>query len=73
MTIAPLTAPSPLDPARKGTTEMLHYEVLARTRIREAEPFAHHHRVARQLRSSRRWHRLAKWAKQKAERAERSL
>jgi hypothetical protein len=72
MTTAPLTTPSPPAPARKGTTAMLHYEALARTRIREAEQFAHH-RVARQLRTSQRWRRLATWAQQKAERAERSL
>ncbi|MBP2329117.1 hypothetical protein JOF56_009502 [Kibdelosporangium banguiense] len=52
---------------------MLLYEVLARTQMREAEQFAHHHRMARELRSSRRWRRLATWAQQKAERAERSL
>ncbi|MBP2329565.1 hypothetical protein JOF56_009950 [Kibdelosporangium banguiense] len=76
MTIAPLNTPSTFDPAWKGTNEMyemLLYEILARTRMREAEQFAHHHRVARRLHSSRRWCRLAKWAKQKAERAERSL
>lgn len=73
MTIAPLTTPSPSHPARKGTTEMLPYEDLARTRTREAERFAHHHRTARLLRSSRRWHRLARWAKQKAERIESPL
>lgn len=48
---------------------MLHYEVLARTRMPEAELVAHYHRVARQLRSSRRWRRLATWAQQKAERS----
>jgi hypothetical protein len=72
MTIAPSNMPSPFDPAWKGTTEMLLYEVLARTRMREAERFARQHRVARQLRSSRRWRWLARWATQKAERAERS-
>ncbi|SMD26476.1 hypothetical protein [Kibdelosporangium aridum] len=73
MTIALLNTPPPFDPVQKGTTEMLLYEVLARTRMREAERFAHHHRVAHQLCSSRRWRRLERWAKQKAERAERSL
>jgi hypothetical protein len=73
MTIAPLNTLSTFDPARKGISEMLLYETLARTRTRETERFAHHHRTARLLRSSRRWHRLAKWAKQKAEQAESSL
>jgi hypothetical protein len=52
---------------------MLYYEDLARIQMREPERFAHHHRVARRLRSSRRWRQLATWAGQQAERAERSL
>jgi hypothetical protein len=49
---------------------MLLYEDLARARMRDAERFAHHHRTVRLLRSGRGWRRLARWTKQKAERAE---
>jgi hypothetical protein len=54
----------------KGSNDMLVHEALARMRMREAEQAAHEYRQARRVASARRWHRLAKWAARRAERAE---
>ncbi|MBP2329561.1 hypothetical protein JOF56_009946 [Kibdelosporangium banguiense] len=52
---------------------MLPYEDLVRTRMYEAEQLASRQRLARLLRSHRRWQRAAKRATRRLERTERSL
>ena len=57
----------------RGVREMLLYEILARTRMREAEEAAHRHRMARLLVARRRWARLARYAAERADRAHRLI
>lgn len=51
----------------QGSTQMLMYEHLARSRMREAEQAARKHRLARGLIRTRRWERVSTWAAQRAE------
>jgi hypothetical protein len=53
----------------QGTRQMLIYEHLARSRMREAEQVARAQRLVRQLNTARRWERVAKWAAKRASRA----
>lgn len=62
----------PIPPNRLalGGREMLLYEALARTRMREAEETARQIRLVRRLVASRRWTRVARYAAARAERAQ---
>ncbi|MGW5055235.1 hypothetical protein [Actinokineospora sp. NPDC004072] len=51
------------------STQMLIYEHLARSRMREAEQAARKHRLVRGLLRTRRWERVSNWAAQRAENA----
>ncbi|GAA4420564.1 hypothetical protein GCM10023148_20500 [Actinokineospora soli] len=53
----------------EGNTQMLMYEHLARSRMREAEQAARKHRLVRGLIRARRWERVSAWAAQRAESA----
>lgn len=52
-----------------GAREMLLYEALARSRMREAEEAARRNRMARNLVAVRRWTWLARYATKRAEQA----
>jgi hypothetical protein len=52
----------------QGVSEMLLYEVLIRTRIREAEENARRQRQVRHLVAGQRWAWLARYAARRAER-----
>jgi hypothetical protein len=62
-----------LGTTNRGAREMLLYEILARTRMREAEEAARRHRMARLLVVRRRWARLARYAAERADRAQRLM
>lgn len=51
----------------RGNTQMLIYEHLARSRMREAEQAARKHRLVRGIIRTRRWARVSTWAAQRAE------
>ena len=48
---------------------MLLYEMLVRARMRDDQRCASQERLARRLAAARRWHRLARYADQRARRA----
>jgi len=48
---------------------MLLYEMLVRARMRDDQRRASQERLARRLAAARRWHRLARYADQRARRA----
>ncbi|HEY2766407.1 MAG TPA: hypothetical protein VGJ13_20705 [Pseudonocardiaceae bacterium] len=52
---------------------MLLHEILARTRMREDQQRASQARLAGRLASARRWQRLARFAEQRARRANADL
>ncbi|SDD88613.1 hypothetical protein [Actinokineospora iranica] len=52
----------------QGSQQMLIYEDLARSRMREAEQVARARRLVRLLGAAKRWDRLAKWAARRADR-----
>ncbi|GGS44477.1 MULTISPECIES: hypothetical protein [Actinokineospora] len=64
-----LITPKPYDYTPEGSTQMLIYEHLARSRMREAEQAARKHRLVRGLLRARRWERVSHWAAQRAESA----
>lgn len=57
-----------LDVNPEGSTQMLLYENLARSRMREAEQVARAHRLVRRMSAVKRWERLSGWAARRAER-----
>ena len=61
--------PSHDDYTPEGSTQMLIYEHLARSRMREAEQAARKHRLVRGLLRARRWERVSHWAARRAESA----
>ena len=62
----------PISPSNDvpGVREMLLHEALARVRMREAEESASRHRQIRRLVAGRRWAWLARYAAERAERAQ---
>jgi hypothetical protein len=65
---APVAAHTkPVD--HEGTTMLLHYEALARSRQQEAEQAAREYALARSFTAGRRWAVLARFAARRAERA----
>ncbi|MGX7827080.1 hypothetical protein ACTG9Q_18510 [Actinokineospora sp. 24-640] len=61
-----ITAPKLDDYTPEGSTQMLIYEHLARSRMREAEQAARKHRLVRGLLRARRWQRVSHWAARRA-------
>jgi hypothetical protein len=61
-----ITAPKRDDYTPEGSTQMLIYEHLARSRMREAEQAARKHRLVRGLLRARRWQRFSHWAARRA-------
>ncbi|MGQ0841442.1 hypothetical protein [Actinokineospora sp.] len=57
----------------EGPTQMLLYENLARSRMREAEQVARTHRLVRRLSAAKRWERVSKWAARRADRVTTAL
>lgn len=66
MTTHTVLAPNLDDFTPQGSTQMLMYEHLARSRMREAEQAARKHRLVRGLIRTRRWERVSTWAAQRA-------
>ncbi|GLZ41643.1 hypothetical protein [Actinokineospora sp. NBRC 105648] len=57
----------------EGSPQMLLYENLARSRMREAEQAARAHRLVRLLSAAKRWERVSSWASRRADRVTSSL
>ena len=66
MTTQTISAPKLDDFIPQGSTQMLIYEHLARSRMREAEQAARKHRLVRGLVRTKRWERVSTWAAQRA-------
>ncbi|MEV6908355.1 hypothetical protein [Amycolatopsis sp. NPDC051071] len=62
-------APAKLNEIKvEETSEMLLYEELSRARIRDLEEGVRAQRARSGARAARRWNRVARWAKRRAER-----